>query len=160
MMLYTDNSRGRNGAKDPAVVKFHEKYLLYYSIMPPLGDAGQGWDIGIAESTDLENWTKIGELGRVGKTEEKGICAPGALIYGGRVHLFYQTYGQFEKDSIAMHGLWMVYILSGMLRILLCRHRETGTIKEQLMRMLQFFKSNYFYILQPGIRKERYRCRA
>ena len=100
MMLYTDNSRGRNGAKDPAVVKFHEKYLLYYSIMPPLGDAGQGWDIGIAESTDLENWTKIGELGRVGKTEEKGICAPGALIYGGRVHLFYQTYGQFEKDSI------------------------------------------------------------
>ena len=40
-------------------------------IMPPLGDAGQGWDIGIAESTDLENWTKIGELGRVGKTEEK-----------------------------------------------------------------------------------------
>ena len=47
MMLYTDNSRGRNGAKDPAVVKFHEKYLLYYSIMPPLGDAGQGWDLSL-----------------------------------------------------------------------------------------------------------------
>ena len=70
MMLYTDNSRGRNGAKDPAVVKFHEKYLLYYSIMPPLGDAGQGWDIGIAESTDLENWTKsLGVLVRRKKKE-------------------------------------------------------------------------------------------
>ena len=36
MMMYTDTSRGRCGAKDPAVVRFGGRYFLYYSIVPSL----------------------------------------------------------------------------------------------------------------------------
>ena len=98
-MMYTDTSRGRCGAKDPAVVRFGGRYFLYYSIVPSLSEE-QIWNIGIAESGDLENWTKIAELNPLGEVEASGICAPGALVFEGKVHLFYQTYGRFEKDSI------------------------------------------------------------
>lgn len=30
----------------------------------------------------------------------KGLCAPGALVIGGQVHLFYQTYGNWREDAI------------------------------------------------------------
>ena len=30
----------------------------------------------------------------------KGLCAPGALVKDGKVHLFYQTYGNGKKDAI------------------------------------------------------------
>ena len=32
--------------------------------------------------------------------EKKGLCAPGALVRDGKVHLFYQTYGNRENDAI------------------------------------------------------------
>lgn len=86
-------------AKDPAVVRFQGKYLMYYSI-PPQPGFHVGWGIGIAASEDLENWEKIADLEESGALEESGICAPGALVYDGKVHLFYQTYGHFEKDAI------------------------------------------------------------
>lgn len=98
-MRYTDSSRGKNMAKDPAVVRFQGKYLMYYSI-PPQPGFHVGWGIGIAASEDLENWEKIADLEESGALEESGICAPGALVYDGKVHLFYQTYGRFEKDAI------------------------------------------------------------
>ena len=65
-MLYADTSRrGRPFAKDPAIVRFGGGYLLYYSL-PPFGDgrAGDGWAIGIARSSDLDAWEKIGETCR------------------------------------------------------------------------------------------------
>ncbi len=97
MMMFTDPSRGKKIAKDPAVVRFNGHYLMYYSIG---GDGMTGWDIGIAHSVDLENWVKTGELNREGRHEANGICAPGALVIDNKVHLFYQTYGNFEKDAI------------------------------------------------------------
>ena len=48
-MRYTDSSRGKNMAKDPAVVRFRGKYLMYYSI-PPQPGFHVGWGIGIAAS--------------------------------------------------------------------------------------------------------------
>lgn len=106
-MYYGDSSRlGRPFAKDPSVIKFAKKYWLYYS-MPPFDpklappDAPKGWGIGIATSTDLTHWTKVGEvLGKPGTVEESGICAPGARVLDGKVHLFYQTYGMGPKDAI------------------------------------------------------------
>jgi len=101
-LIYADSSRnGRPFAKDPAVVRFNGHTLLYHSI-PPFGDGrpGDGWPIGIARSGALEVWTKVGEVLPNAPYEEKGLCAPGALVLDGQVHLFYQTYGNGPKDAI------------------------------------------------------------
>ena len=53
-MLYGDTSRvGVPYSKDPHVVNFKGRYLMYHSIPPMKGDPDSGW---IAESKDLVNW--------------------------------------------------------------------------------------------------------
>lgn len=100
-MLFTDDSRGRNYAKDPAVVSFKGKYFMYYSIGPYVQERSwNGWTMGIAESDNLNDWRKIGEILPEGEFEKNGICAPGAVVLQGTVHLFYQTYGNGMKDAI------------------------------------------------------------
>ncbi|MDX2030506.1 MAG: family 43 glycosylhydrolase [Blastocatellia bacterium] len=100
-MMYADDSRGRPFSKDPHVIRFGNRYLMYYSI-PPFNDnrPNDGWAIGIAESRDLTAWRKVGEILPRDEYEAKGLCAPGAIVRGGRVHLFYQTYGNGPKDAI------------------------------------------------------------
>lgn len=100
-MRFSDTSRGRSFAKDPAVVWFGGRYLMYYSI-PPFGDgrAPDGWAIGIATSQDLTHWDRVGELSPQYEYERNGFCAPGALVRAGELHLFYQTYGNGRNDSI------------------------------------------------------------
>jgi predicted GH43/DUF377 family glycosyl hydrolase len=100
-MHWADTSRGRPFAKDPSVVRFQGRYLIYYSI-PPFGDKrpDDGWIIGIAESRDLDSWQKIGELLPAQECDRKGLCAPAAWIHQGKIHLFYQTYGNGPKDAI------------------------------------------------------------
>ena len=101
-MLYADDGRlGRPYAKDPSVVKFHDRYLMYYSV-PPTKEKGvpPGWAIGVSESRDLDHWTKIGEVRPAGEVERAGICAPGARVIDGRVHLFYQNYTAGPHDAI------------------------------------------------------------
>lgn len=101
-MRYADTSRGRPFSKDPAVVHYGGRYLMYYSL-PPYGDQrpGDGWGIGIAESHDLEEWRRVGEIApEPDGPEARGICAPGALLRDGLVHLFYQTYGNGPRDAI------------------------------------------------------------
>lgn len=102
MTPWGDTSRrGVPFAKDPSVIRFGGRYLLYYSL-PPFGDgrANDGWAVGIAESRDLADWRKVGELLPAGDYDRKGLAAPGALIHENRVHLFYQTYGNGPKDAI------------------------------------------------------------
>ncbi|MDF7813815.1 family 43 glycosylhydrolase [Hymenobacter sp. YC55] len=97
-MYFSDSSRlGRPVAKNPCVVRFHNQYLLYYSIPE---NQTTGWGIGIAASTDLIHWQKVGELTPAASYEQKGLCAPGALVRGDTVHLFYQTYGNGPKDAL------------------------------------------------------------
>lgn len=100
-MRYADTSRGRPFSKDPAVVRFQGRYWMYYSL-PPFGDGqpGDGWAIGIAASDDLEDWHKQGEILPEQACERNGICAPGVIELGGRIHLFYQTYGNRRRDAI------------------------------------------------------------
>lgn len=102
-MMFGDTSRiGVPFAKDPFVIQFQGKYLMYYSI-PPYKDQTnpvQGWGLGIAESNDLNNWKKIGEVTPDGEYEKKGLAAPCAIIRDNQVHLFYQTYGNGPKDAI------------------------------------------------------------
>lgn len=81
------------------------RYLMYYSIPPYApeiapANAAKGWGIGIAESMDLTHWKKVGEVLPEQPCEANGICAPGARVLGGRIHLFYQTYGNGPKDAL------------------------------------------------------------
>lgn len=100
-MLFADTTRGRPFSKDPAVVWFQGQYWLYYS-KPSFGDgrAGDGWAIGIAASRDLEEWNVVGEILPAAEHEKNGVCAPGAIVLAGQVHLFYQTYGNGRRDAI------------------------------------------------------------
>lgn len=103
IMMYADTTRiGIPYAKDPHVVKFKGRYLMYYSIPPTHWNDMEGWNIGIAESKDLIHWTRVGEMTpQPGLDyEAKGFCAPCAIVRKGRVHLFYQTYGNRERDAI------------------------------------------------------------
>ena len=102
MMLWGDTSRlGRPFSKDPSVIRFRGRYLLYYS-MPSYGDQrpNDGWGIGIAESRNLYDWTKVGEFLAAEPAEGLGVAAPLALVVDGRVHLFYQGYGRGPADAI------------------------------------------------------------
>ncbi len=104
-MMFGDSSRlGRPFAKDPHVIWFNNQFIMYYSV-PGYTDVennAQGWGIGIAASTDLKTWTKIGEVNidTTAAYEAKGYAAPSALVIDGTVHLFYQTYGNWKNDAI------------------------------------------------------------
>lgn len=99
-MFFSDTSSGKPFAKDPAVVKFKGHYWLYYSLPPYEGKTGNGWSIGVATSTNRVDWHKVAEILQEGDAEKKGFCAPGAIVLDGKVHLFYQTYGNGAKDAI------------------------------------------------------------
>ena len=95
-ILFTDVSYGRGFAKDPAVAYYRGGYFLYYSVF----DTAHTLHIGIARSKDGENWTKYGELPITQSCEANGIGAPGVIIVDGRLHMFYQTYGNGKNDAI------------------------------------------------------------
>lgn len=105
-MKWADTNRlGRPFVKDPSVIRFGGRYLMYFSL-PPFAkelaptNAPRGWSIGIAESHDLRQWKKVAELLPEQACETNGLCAPGARIIDGKVHLFYQTYGNGPRDAI------------------------------------------------------------
>ena len=99
-MHFADDASGRPFSKDPAVVRFHDKYWLYYSVPPHKAKPTPGWSIGVATSDNLVDWTKAGELTNTAEAEAKGFTAPGAIVLRGQVHLFYQTYGNGQRDAI------------------------------------------------------------
>jgi predicted GH43/DUF377 family glycosyl hydrolase len=106
MMKWADSSRlGRPLSKDPNIIEFGGRYLMYFSL-PPFdpklapANAPAGWSVGIAESRDLLNWKKVGELWPEQECEMKGLCTPSAIVLEGRVHLFYASYGNGRKDGI------------------------------------------------------------
>ena len=99
--IYGDGTRtGTLFAKDPIVVFHGGRYLMYYSIPPHNSRDWEGWNIGIAESQDLRGWQRIGEITPQTDYEAKGLCAPGAIVRGDTIHLFYQTYGGGRTDAI------------------------------------------------------------
>lgn len=100
-MLFADSSRGRPFSKDPAVVRFAGQYWMYYSLPPYQDDRSPDvWSIGVATSPNLEQWQPVGDILPAADYERSGLCAPGAIVLDGHVHLFYQTYGNGPKDAI------------------------------------------------------------
>jgi beta-1,2-mannobiose phosphorylase / 1,2-beta-oligomannan phosphorylase len=103
VMMFGDTTRtGSPFSKDPHVIRFGESYLMYYTVRPykDVSNPVKGLGIGIAESRDLVNWKKIGEITPSAGYESNGLCAPCARVIDGRVHLFYQTYGNGKNDAI------------------------------------------------------------
>ena len=95
-MLFEDTrTAGVSFAKDPAVAKMNGRYYLYYTRYD-----GREYSIGIAVSDDLTHYDYAGTLSSELPGEGNGICAPAAVVIGGTLHLFYQSYGQFPKDYI------------------------------------------------------------
>ncbi|MBQ9456145.1 MAG: hypothetical protein IJU53_10815, partial [Thermoguttaceae bacterium] len=87
-------------AKDPTVVWFKDRYLMYFSLFPRDPKvSGCCLAIGIAESTDLTHWTFAGVMKPLGDTDSNGCGAPCAKVWDDQVHLFYQSYGNGPKDS-------------------------------------------------------------
>lgn len=99
-MHFADAVSGRPFSKDPAVAWFQGRYWLYYSLPPYEKKSTKGWSIGIAQSDNLVDWRKVGELANEGEAERSGFCAPGAIVLGSKLHLFYQTYGNGPRDAI------------------------------------------------------------
>lgn len=91
-MRWADRSRGVPFSKDPSVVRFGDRYLMYFSVPPKASD--RRWGQAVAVSADLVSWETIAELEPQGDAEARGLCAGGAIVLGERVHLFYQTYGR------------------------------------------------------------------
>ena len=106
VMKWADTNRlGRPFAKDPSVIRHDGRYLMYFSLPPYAkelapANAPRGWSIGIAESSDLRQWAKVAEMHPEQPCDTNGLCAPGARIIDGKVHLFYQTYGNGPRDAI------------------------------------------------------------
>ena len=94
-MLFTSNLAEAPFAKDPAVIRLGKRYFLYYSVY-----FGDTLGIGIAFSEDMERWQEYGRFPITQECESTGVGAPGAIVRDGKVHLFYQTYGTWEKDAV------------------------------------------------------------
>ena len=101
-MLFGDDTRhGRPFAKDPTVLRLGERYLMYYSMAPSTNKAApKGWAVGIAESRDLVQWKKVGEILPEQPCEQNGLVNGKALLLAGKVHLFYNTYGNGKNDAL------------------------------------------------------------
>lgn len=99
-MLFTERGGTRAAfAKDPAVVKLGESYFLYFSSYYREGGT-EKLGIGIAKSRDAEHWTTVGKIPLTQACEQNGIGAPCAFLKDGVLHLFYQSYGNWERDAI------------------------------------------------------------
>lgn len=88
-------------AKDPSVVRFQERYLMYFSIFPTKETPTEAClAIGVAESGDLTHWKFLGTVMPLGKVDQRGCGAPCAKVWDDQVHLFYQSYGNGARDTI------------------------------------------------------------
>lgn len=101
-MYFGDATRhGRPFAKDPSVIKLAGRYLMYYSEAPATDPKlPKGWAIGIAEGRDLVTWKKVGDILPEQECEKNGLVNGKAIVLDGKVHLFYNTYGNGKNDAL------------------------------------------------------------
>lgn len=99
-MQYGDTSRSPIPfAKDPTVIRHGDEYLMYYSVTAFVPDTLPGkppvftdWHSAIARSTDLVNWTRVGDLDLRDSQGNRltGAVAPCVKKLDGKIHIFYQ----------------------------------------------------------------------
>jgi predicted GH43/DUF377 family glycosyl hydrolase len=102
-MFFADPASTENlRTKDPVVIRFRDRYWMYYTIWL----APQVTGIGIATSENLLDWTPVARLPLEGPLEREGVAAPGAIVLNGRVHLFYQSYSIRNFHGSAILHAW------------------------------------------------------
>ena len=87
-MLYGDPLHLEDGkpfAKDPTVIRHGGRYLMYYSAR------GGKWRGAIAESTNLVEWMRVGDIVVDGAPFKGGWTAPCVKKFDGKIHLFAQN---------------------------------------------------------------------
>lgn len=118
MMYFADNARDPNFAKDPAVVRFHGRYLLYYSVGPyPEGHPkGSSWHTAVAESNDLVHWRHLMDIEIDSPVPEYAqAVAPAARVIDGKVYLFYQSRcKELEKSCIMPNAICLAVSEDGL----------------------------------------------
>lgn len=87
-------------AKDENIVYFNGRYFMYYTAYYSNDEGAPRLCVGISESEDLTNWTRISQILPELEGETDQICAPGAIIRNDTLHLFYQSYGIWGKEAI------------------------------------------------------------
>ena len=111
-MLYGDSSRTvLPFSKDPTVIRKGNEYMMYYSIksyektVSP-EPAHNGWDTGIARSTDLVNWTRVCDLDLRDSKGNKiyGAVAPCVKVIDGQIHMFYQRMWEKANNNNIWHA--------------------------------------------------------
>ena len=113
-MLYADSVRTQAPfAKDPTVVHVGDRYLMYYSAREyeegrkSASPGFEGWHSAVAQSRDLVNWSRVGDLDI---TDTKGnpvwgAIAPCGKVFDGVVHLFYQKFSEEEGRANIWHAV-------------------------------------------------------
>ncbi len=88
------------------MIKLDGRYLIYCTIPSKKGDPTTGTSVGIAESRDLVNWHKVGEItaASLRDSENKGLAAPGFLVRDGVIHIFYQNYSKDGSPCAICHA--------------------------------------------------------
>lgn len=112
----TSHGEERPFAKDPTVIRHGGRYLMYYSVcaydkahLPKNLPGGRnGWRGAIAESTDLVNWKRIGDIRVEGAPFAGGWVAPCVKKFDGKIHLFAQSprIGKKRGDGKPNNVLW------------------------------------------------------
>ena len=104
-MMYGDSVRTQAPfAKDPTVIRMGERCLMYYSAR---GYENTSWHAAVAESRDLINWKRVGDLDITDTKGEQiwGVIAPCAKVFDGTVHLFYQRYWKPAGNNNIWHAI-------------------------------------------------------
>jgi predicted GH43/DUF377 family glycosyl hydrolase len=114
LMCYGDATYRNSSSpfsKDPTVIRHNGRYLMYYSVnydsrrFPRKLHNGKvrGWWGAVAESADLVNWKRIGDIEITGDVEFSSIAvAPCVKKLDGKIHLFCQgkAKGGNRNDAI------------------------------------------------------------
>ncbi len=112
-MLFGDPLHLVNGkpfAKDMTVIRHGGRYLMYYSVCGypeekrPKDWPRGAWGTGIATSTNLVDWVRVGDLKIQmpdGRAKYAG-AAPCVKKFGGKIHVFHQNY--FNGQDVLWHA--------------------------------------------------------
>ena len=107
-MKFGDSAqRGSPYAKDPTVIRHNGRYLMYYSVrnydkahFPEGGDRNRlaSWWGAVAESTNLVDWVRIGDIEIEGGRFTSAAVAPCVKKIDGKIHMFHQAHYQSGKN--------------------------------------------------------------
>ena len=108
-MKFGDSAqRGSPYSKDPTVIRHNGRYLMYYSIRNydkkhfrkgDLPVKRNSWWGAVAESTNLVNWTRIGDIEIDGGRFTSAAVAPCVKKIDGKIHMFHQAHYQPDRNA-------------------------------------------------------------